>query len=72
MVSISHYYNPMLMDYQSVTTSAPSTAGNTSNDTSARPLGYGVVFSPDGNNSNQHIWNIGEGAGRLMTTSISG
>ena len=63
MVSVSHYYNPMLMDYQSVTTSAPSTAGNTSNDTSARPWATAVVFSPDGNNSNQHIWNIGEGAG---------
>ena len=63
MVSSSLYYNPMLMDYQSVTTSAPSTAGNTSNDTAARPWATAIVFSPDGNNSNQHIWNIGEGAG---------
>ena len=63
MISSSLYYNPMLMDYQSVTTSAPSTAGNTSNDTAARPWATAIVFSPDGNNSNQHIWNIGEGAG---------
>ena len=63
VVSSSLYYNPMLMDYQSTTTSAPSTAGNTSNDTAARPWATAVVFSPDGNNSNQHIWNIGEGAG---------
>ena len=63
MVSVSHYYNPMMMDYQSVVTSAPSTPGNTSNDTAARPWATAVVFSPDGNNSNQHIWNLGEGAG---------
>ena len=62
-VSVSHYYNPMLMDYQSVITAAPSTSGNTSNDTSARPWATACVFSPDGNSSNQHIWNIGEGAG---------
>ena len=65
MVSGSNYYTPMLMDYQSVTTSAPSTAGNTSSDTAARPWATAVVFSPDGNNSNQHIWNIGEGAASL-------
>ena len=65
MVSGSHYYNPMLMDYQSVITAAPSTSGNTSNDTAARPWATAVVFSPDGNNSNQHIWNIGEGANNL-------
>ena len=63
MVSISHYYNPMMMDYQSVTTSAPGTPGNTSSHTQARPWATAVVFSPDGHNSNQHIWNIGEGAG---------
>lgn len=63
MVSNSLYYNPMLMDYQSSTTSAPSTAGDTSNDAAARPWATAVVFSPDGHNSNQHIWNIGEGAG---------
>lgn len=63
MVSGSLYYNPMLMDYQSVITSAPTTSGYTSNDTAARPWATAVVFSPDGNNSNQHIWNIGEGAG---------
>ncbi len=63
MISNSLYYNPMLMDYQSVTTSAPGTAGNTSSDIAARPWATTIVFSPDGNNSNQHIWNIGEGAG---------
>ena len=65
MVSGSVYYNPILMDYQHVITAAPSTAGNTSSDTAARPWATAVVFSPDGNNSNQHIWNVGEGAGNL-------
>lgn len=63
MVSVSHYYNPMMMDYQSVTTAAPSTAGYTSNDTAARPWATTCVFKVDGHSSNQHIWNIGEGAG---------
>jgi hypothetical protein len=36
--------------------------GDTSNNTSARPWATAVVFNPDGNNSNQMIWNQGEGA----------
>jgi len=45
-----------------VTTSAPGTAGNTSSDTNARPWATAIVFKSDGNSSNQHIWNQGEGA----------
>jgi len=42
---------------------APTTSGNTSADTLARPWATSIVFKYDGNNSNQHIWNVGEGAG---------
>lgn len=63
MVSGSSMYNPMMMDGKSELASAPGTAGDTSNDTDARPWATSIVFKYDGNNSNQHIWNIGEGAG---------
>jgi len=36
--------------------------GGTSNATSARPWATSVVFKADGNNSNQIIWNQGEGS----------
>jgi len=36
--------------------------GGTSNHTSARPWATSVVFKADGNNSNQIIWNQGEGS----------
>jgi hypothetical protein len=36
--------------------------GDTSNHTSARPWAISVVFQSDGNNSNQMIWNQGEGS----------
>jgi hypothetical protein len=36
--------------------------GDTSNNTSARPWATAVVFKSDGNNSNQIIWNQGEGS----------
>ena len=35
----------------------------TSDDTNSRPWATAVVFSADGNSSNQHIWNCGEGSG---------
>ncbi len=63
MVTSNSYWHPMLMGQTAITTSAPSVAGNTSSDEGARPWATSVVFKPDGNNSNQHIWNIGEGAG---------
>ena len=63
MVSSSSYVNPMMMGGRSSTASAPGTAGNTSSDTEARPWATAVMFKPDGNNSNQHIWNLGEGSG---------
>jgi len=38
-----------------------SDASLTSNDSDARPWATAVVFKPNGNSSNQHIWNHGEG-----------
>ena len=35
----------------------------TSNDSYSRPWACAIVFSSDNHNSNQHIWNLGEGAG---------
>jgi hypothetical protein len=42
---------------------APSSAGQTVSNSSGRPWAISCVFRIDGNSSNQHIWNQGEGAG---------
>ena len=55
--------NPLLMDSVSQVLTGPSTVGNTSNASNSRPWATVIVFKADGNNSNQHIWNSGEGAG---------
>ena len=55
--------NPLLMDSVSQVLAAPNTVGNTANASNARPWATAIVFKYDGNNSNQHIWNSGEGAG---------
>ena len=57
--------NPILMDSIGQVLAAPSTAGNTSNASNARPWATAIVFKYDGNSSNQHIWNSGEGAGSV-------
>ena len=62
-VSSSTNYMPIGMDGLSATVSAPSTSGNTSGHIYSRPWATAIVFKADGNNSNQHIWNQGEGAG---------
>jgi len=54
---------PLAMGYLSTTVSSPTVVGNTSNHSSARPWATAIVFKIDGNNSNQHIWNYGEGTG---------
>lgn len=61
MVSTSDVYNPMMMGGSSSTVAAPATAGQTTS--SGHPWAACVVFQHDGNSSNQHIWNLGEGAG---------
>ena len=50
------------MKHMSVTASAPLTSGYTSNDYYALPWATSIVFKTDNNNSNQHIWNSGEGS----------
>ena len=55
--------NPLLMDSVSQVLAGPSTSGNTSNASNARPWATAIVFKVDRHNSNQHIWNSGDGAG---------
>ncbi len=59
MVSNSWAYNPMQMGATGQTVSAPA-SGKTV--TSGYPWATTCVFKNDGNSSNQHIWNLGEGA----------
>ncbi len=60
-VSTSTSANPLRMSGLSSTVSANSNSSKTSSSSSARPWATAIVFKPDGNNSNQHIWNTGEG-----------
>ena len=60
MVSSSTAWNPMMMNGTNNQVSAPA-AGQTVS--SGHPWATTVVFKADGHNSNQHIWNLGEGAG---------
>jgi len=58
-VSTSNLYNPLRMNGWATTVAAPSSGQTVSN---GHPWATVIVFKADGNNSNQHIWNIGEGA----------
>jgi hypothetical protein len=62
MVNTSSVYNPMMMAGTAQTVAAP-TPGSGITVSSGHPWATSCVFKIDGNNSNQHIWNIGEGAG---------
>jgi hypothetical protein len=62
-VSSNADYNPLRMNGTSNTAPLPDQSGSTSRSVNARPWATAVVFKPDGNASNQHIWNQGEGAG---------
>ena len=61
-VSTSSAVNPLMMNGLAVTTSAGD-VGKTSSSSTARPWATSIVFKYDGHNSNQHIWNQGEGVG---------
>jgi hypothetical protein len=61
--SASSTTSPIRMGDSGTLVSAPTTAGNTASGSSARPWATAVVFQYDGNASNQHIWNQGEGTG---------
>ena len=54
-------YNPLRMSGISTNVAGNATAGYTSDATDARPWATSIVFNSDGNASNQHIWNMGEG-----------
>jgi hypothetical protein len=62
-VSQSILVNALRMGGKSTTVPANSDSSKTSNDSEACPWATTIVFKADGNNSNQHIWNQGEGAG---------
>ena len=62
-VSNQNYNNVLRMNSISSTVAAPSNSNNTSNSSNARPWAIVTIHKIDGNNSNQHIWNMGEGAG---------
>jgi hypothetical protein len=55
--------NALLMDNISQVVAGNSNSANTSNISNARPWAIAIVFKSDGNSSNQHIWNSGDGAG---------
>ena len=59
----SYQYQPIQMADVGATTAAPTTSGYTSNDSASAPWATAIVFKSDGNASNQHIWNQGEGTG---------
>lgn len=57
MVSTSTVYNPMMM------AGTAQTVAQNGGLTSGHPWATACVFKSDGHGSNQHIWNVGEGAG---------
>ena len=65
MVSTSSSHNPVMMALGATVSAHTSfTDGSyTSNRADSRPWATACVFSSDNNSSNQHIWNVGEGAG---------
>ena len=53
---------PVRMRDFGTTVDGPDSSDKTSNDDSAAPWAVAIVFKIDEYNSNQHIWNSGEGA----------
>jgi hypothetical protein len=62
-VSSSTASNALRMNGLAQLAGANSDSSKTSNDTYSRPWATAVVFQVPNNNSNQHIWNSGEGTG---------
>ena len=58
--STSIYYTPLMMGGTSTIVAAP-TPGQTVSV--GHPWATAIVFTPDNNSTNQHIWNLGEGSG---------
>ena len=57
------YSHPLMLSGSTSVHSAWVVNGNTHSSSNARPFAVTCVFQVDGNASNQHIWNQGEGAG---------
>ena len=62
-VSPSNLANALRMSHLAVTVAANTDSTRTASHSNSRPWATAIVFRPDGNSSNQHIWNSGEGAG---------
>jgi len=62
-VQSSFYASGMRMNHLSTGASSNVDSTKTSSDSYARAWANAIVFKPDFNNSNQHIWNLGEGSG---------
>ena len=62
MTGSSNSINAVRMGGNSQSASNNSNSNKTSASSNARPFATAIVFKIDGNNSNQHIWNSGEGA----------
>ena len=57
------YSHPLMMSGSTAVHSSWVVNGNTHSSSNARPFTVTTVFKVDGNSSNQHVWNQGEGAG---------
>ena len=62
MTGSSTSINAVRMGGNSQSAANNSNSNKTSPSSNARPFATAIVFKIDGNNSNQHIWNSGEGA----------
>ena len=60
MVTSSTSYNPIMMGGTNNQVAAPTSGQTVAN---GHPWATAIVFNADGHSSNQHIWNLGEGAG---------
>ncbi len=64
--STSSSYNALRMGYKTGAVPASSaSAGETSGHSDARPWATAVVFNPDGDYSDEYIWNQGMGSGSM-------
>ena len=57
------FSHPLMMSGSTSVHSSWVVNGNTHSAGNSRPWAVAIVFQADGNSSNQHIWNQGEGAG---------